>query len=260
MPPSSRQLAISRSGSAPLNFPDDGNIPDKGFDGQEITYAAWQTPELGVPKRVVVRCDGNVVANPNSGFPCGVNLVRYTVGGYNREVLVEATNQSALVVWAETVDVTARWDRRRIARLNGGVPAPQQIVAASISGCECGDTGAADGRWLDALAIDATSSDPDEEASLHVVPNGARGVRFLNGINADGSIFRAAFTATDILFLSNGIVVEAVFNGFTDQSVIMVPATADHLEIVFPLGTLEALGSVAWIEWMLAPSMLPSSG
>lgn len=258
---SSRKLAIGRSGSSPLDFPEDGNIPDRGFAEQEITYAAWQTPETGVPKRVVVRCDGNVVANASSGFPCGVNLIRYTVGGYNREVLIDATNQSSLVVWAETVDVTARWDRRRMARLNGGVPAPQQIVAASISACDCGDTGIGDGRWLDALAVDGTASDPDIEISVHKVPNGARGVRFLNGLDTDGNLVRMANTALKVLFVTSAdnAPIEAVNNGVTDQSIITVPVVADQLVITFPLGTLENLESVAWIEWFMAPAMLPGS-
>jgi len=259
-PNSGRQLAIPRSGSQKLTLR--AGAPDPSL---EIVIAAWQSPEKGVPKRMVVRIDGNVINenttdNPGStkGFPCGMVQVRYSIGGYVREVFIDATNQSALTVWAETVEVQAIWDRRRITRLSeqyGVLPDFSQMVAASISGCDCGDTGIADARWLDALVGDTVGE--TAVISLHPVPNGARGVRFLNGISG-GAIVRMANTATQIDFYASGVVaansfVETANNNVSDQGIINVPTTAKLLAITFPDSTLDDLDSPSWIEWVISP-------
>jgi len=256
---SGRELAIPRSGVQKLVLKN--GRPDPSL---EIVIAAWQTPEKGIPKRMVVRIDGNVInenteaSGSTKGFPCGMVQVRYSIGGYVREVLIDATNQSALTVWAETVEVQAIWDERRIERLSeqyGVLPDFAQMVAASISGCECGDTGIADARWLDALVGDTEGE--TTVVSLHPVPNGARGVRFLNGISG-GAIVCMANVATQIDFYSSGVVaansfVETANNNVTDQAIINVPTTAKLLAITLPDSTLDDLDSPSFIEWVMSP-------
>lgn len=254
---SGRHLSIPRSGSQKLVLR--AGAPDPSL---EIVIAAWQTPEKGIPKRMVIRIDGNVIdentEEDTKGFPCGMVQVRYSIGGYVREVLIDATNQSALTVWAETIEVQAIWDTRRIARLltqYSVLPDLSQMVAASISGCECGDTGIADARWLDVLAGDVEGE--TTIISLHPVPNGARGVRFLNGI-AGGAIVRMANTATFINFYASKAIeansfVETANNNVTDQAIINVPTTARLLAITLPDSTLDDLDSPAFIEWVMSP-------
>lgn len=267
---SSGPMAIPRAGVARMSVDADGRL------SREELIAGWTTPEVGdgsngnrtAPKRVVIRVDGYVSnqsdINGDVGFPCAIVQVIYRVGGFTREVLVDAVNQSALVVWAESVEVKSVWDLRRIARLaaisNGESPSPifpciSQDIACAISACDCGDTGAADARWLDMLSPIAGESD---EISLHVVPNGARGVRFLNGI-ASGAIVRMANTATFINFYASkapeaNAFVETANNNVTDQAIINVPTTAQLLAITFPSGTLESLDSPSWIEWVMSPA------
>jgi len=255
---SGRQLAIPRSGSQKLVLNAAG-APDSS---KEIVLAAWQTPNKGIPKRMVIRIDGNVIdendKNGAKGFPCAMVQVRYSIGGYVREVFIDATNQSALTVWAETIEVQALWDPRRIARLLAQysvLPDLSQMVAAAISGCECGDTGIADARWLDVLNGDTVGE--TTVISLHPVPNGARGVRFLNGI-AGGAIVRMANVATMINFYASKSVeanafVETANNNVTDQAIINVPTTARLLAITLPDSTLDDLDSPAFIEWVMAP-------
>jgi len=248
--------------------------PD-GLLSREELIAAWKTPEQGegsdgnrtAPKRVVVRVDGYVSdqhdINGSQGFPCAMVQVIYRVGGFTREVLVDAVNQSALVVWAETVEVKSIWDKRRIARLAAFefdeesapvLPCISQDIACAISAWHDGDTGAADARWLDMIAIDATTD--TLEISTHVVPNGARGVRFLNGLTTAFVPVRLANLAQFIVFATgpNGGFIESVDNGLTDQSTIAVPVCAKMLSIAFPLGTLATCASPVWLEWIMAPA------
>jgi len=265
---SSRNLAIPRSGSQQLNLVD--NAPDPA---QEIVFAAWQTPEEKTPKRVVIRCDGNIVdeSSPDSAFgggiPCGVVSVRYSIGGYVREILVDATNQSSLTVWAETVEVRALWDRRRITRT--GIPCQKQIVAASCSAAEVGDQGPADARWIDALFPDATTGSPEDPAtfnqwSIHPIPQGARGVRFLDALVA-GAMFSVpgatriiAWSADTFARYPDGLI-QLNTNGATDTSILIAPPCARFLFLAFPGASsfFDNLDEPTFIEWIMAPQTLP---
>jgi hypothetical protein len=267
---SSAKLAIPRSGVQQLNLIN--GAPDTR---QEITFAAWQSPEKGVPKRVVIRCDGHIVDEQceqglgvhNGGLPCGMVNVRYTIGGYVREVLIDATNQSSLTVWAETVDVTAIWDRRRIVRT--GNPCKKQIVAASCSVCECGDTGPADARWLDALALDATTGSPEDpdtfvQWSIHPIPPGARGLRFLDALvsgvmfSVPGATSIIAWSADTFARYPDGII-QLNTNGATDTSILIAPPCARFLFLGFPGAStfFEIIDEPTFIEWIIAPNTLP---
>jgi len=265
---SSGPLAVPRSGVSRMV------VSPEGLLSREELIAAWKTPEQGdgsngnrtAPKRVVVRIDGYISdqhdVNGDTGFPCAMVQVIYRVGGFTREVLIDAVNQSALVVWADTIEVKTIWDRRRIERLAAFTlddePAPvlpcvSQDIACAISAWHDGDAGPADARWLDTISVDAATD--LIEVSLHQVPNGARGVRFLNGIDSSGNPVRLANVAKSITFSSapSGGFIESVDNGLTDQSTIAVPVCAGYLTIVFPLGTLASSIFPVWLEWIMAP-------
>lgn len=259
----STALAVPRTGVGYLTLVD-GVQPTKE-KGQLI--AAWETPEKTVltkaPKRVVIRTDGILTDQGTAGgIPCGVLAVRYTIGGLKRNVLVDALKQNALVVWAESVDVEPVFDARRIERLSrySVDPCPKQQVAAAItSGAGHGDSGAADARWLDVLALDATEPESNNEWSIHPIPDGARGVRFLNAL-VSGANYETADKATFIVFSACSFpvyptgLVETVINGLTDQSIILVPAGASWLFVQFPAGTFAGFDEPPFIEWILAPS------
>jgi hypothetical protein len=228
---------------------------------------------------VVVRCDGNIFKVRDYqnaiGFPCAVLRVDYSIGGYQRSVLIDAVNQSGLVVWVNSLEVTPVWDARRIERLTTGTlaldmgevyPCLEQTLAAAASAC-CNDTGEADARYLDVLNVDGTSEtggDPPEtlEWSFHPVPNGARSVRFLNATQ-DGAPIGVADAATLIIFIagtpdeylaSGEGFLSSVNNGLTDTSQIIVPVDATHLLIAFPEDTLAGYDSRSWLEWHIGPS------
>lgn len=261
---SGRQLAIPRSGSAQVNL-DANNRP---ILGQLITFAAWENPEReenaqgGIPKRMVVRLDGHITST-DDGFPIFVSKVRYSIGGYVREVLVDSVNQSALVVWAESIDVTAHFDKHRFDRMiSQKDPSNAQILAASISGCECGDVGPADARYLDMIAVDFHGEEDPTEWSLHRIPHGARGLRFLDAIVA-GNMFSVPGATDAILWSADnfdvfpGGFVQANTNGATDTSILIVPPVAKWLFLRFPAGTIASFQAPSWIEWIIAPNTLP---
>lgn len=280
---SSSKLAIPLSGVGRLTRTA-ANLPETGQEGN--TLAAWQGESKGEynpstinPTRVVVRCDGNIAKVQDYqdaiGFPCAVLRVDYTIGGYARSVLVDAVNQSGLVVWCKSLEVTPVWDTRRIERLTTGTlatdmgevfPCMQQVLAAAASAC-CNDTGEADARYLDVLNIDGTSEgggDPPStfEWSFHPVPNGARSVRFLNVTEAgapigvaDAATLIVFITGTPAAYLASGAgFLSSVNNGLTDTSQIIVPVDATHMLVSFPTGTLAGYDSRTWLEWHLAPS------
>jgi hypothetical protein len=267
---SSAKLAIPRSGVQKLDLIN--GLPDPR---QEITFAAWQTPEKGTPKRVVVRIDGHITnqltddGDFQAGWPCGVVNVRYTIGGYVKNVLIDATNQSGLVLWAESVDVTAVWDTRRITRLSNNNACIGQQVAASISACECGDTGAADARWLDVLALDATTGSSESpptffDWSIHPIPPGARGLRFLDALVGQLT-FSVPSATVNIVWSADtfdnypGGFIQANTNGATDTSILIAPPCAKFLFISFLHGGnfFSNLDCPTFIEWIIAPSTLP---
>lgn len=260
----SRKLATPRSGVQRL----------RRVDGKSVTaelsqlVAAWQTEEPGAPKRCVIRCDGytnkQTDEDGNAGFPCACLSVRYTIGGLTKSVLVDAIGQSALTVWAESIDVEPVWDERRIARLAAQSVAPwsEQTLAAAInSDSSGGDYGAADARYLDVLNVDSTDDD-DNEWSIHPIPEGTRGVRFLNAL-VGGANYETADKANFIAFSADTFpnypvgLIELAINGESDQSIIIVPACARFLFIQFPSGTVGSFDTPAWIEWVMAPNTLP---
>lgn len=268
MPPTSRKLAIPRSGVGRMTRLT-GNKPVSGEQG--VTIASWQSPERGAPKRVIIRCDGSIVKQLATtgvgGFPCAVLAVRYTIGGLTKEVLIDAGGQSALTVWAESVDVTPVWDERRIARIDFGEDTccEQQLLAAAISSDgDVGDTGIADARWLDAIHTDAQTGGgefPTTVWSIHPVPEGARGVRFLDGL-VDGAMFSVPGATTIIAWSAdtfdnypNGLV-QLNTNGATDTSILIVPTCARYLFLAFD-EVLPNFQTTAWLEWIMAPATLP---
>src|SRR5262245_19509654 len=107
-----RKLAIPRAGAGILKLTE-----GKQLSGERgVTCAAWQTEEQNkdgaqpIPKRVVIRCDGTLKdqrgTTQAAGYPCAVLEIRYAIGGLEKSVLVDAGGQSALTVWAQSVDVT----------------------------------------------------------------------------------------------------------------------------------------------------------
>ncbi len=275
----SRKLAVPRSGVGRLTRVDD--LPVDKELGQII--AAWQTEErssdqpgqgYNVPKRVVIRCDGVLVDQASArdaqhqqtspGFPCAVLEIRYTIGGLTKKVLVDALSQSALTVWAESVDVVPVWDERRLARLEDSIaPCLEQLLAAAINSDEIhGDSGPADARWLDVIHQDFDEGEGDPEWSIHPIPEGARGMRFLNALIsgdntsvADTTLF-VAWSADTFDNYPNGLV-QLNINGATTTSIVIVPTVARYLFLAFPSGTIASFDVPAWIEWIMAPATLP---
>lgn len=266
MDESGRKLVAPRTGSVYVN-----RVDGKAVDDELVIIAAWQSTEPKAPKRCVVRCDGKLASEVDNddapGFPCAVLRVDYSIGGLSKRVLIDAINQSALVLWAESIEVLADWDTRRIARIAAydRNPCKRQLLAAAInSDANIGDQGPADARWLDALAVDqAGTEDPAvPEWSIHPVPEGARGVRFLNALAAGANVETAnaapfiVFSALQFASYPTGIV-ETVINGLTDQSIIIVPPGSRYLFIAFPSGTIAGFDEPAWIEWIMSPNTLP---
>lgn len=262
MEQTSRKLVTPRTGTQTLHRVDGAAVQD-----ELVMIAAWQSTEAKAPKRCVVRCDGNFKTQLDEdgapGFPCAVLRIDYSIGGLSRRVLIDAVGQSALVLWAESIEVLANWDERRITRLATADRHPwaEQAVAASInSDATVGDVGAADARWLDMLSNDA-GTDDHPEWSIHEIPAGARGVRFLNALVGGANVATASL-ADFIVFSADSFdnyptgIVETAINGFTDQSVIMVPPGARYLFVEFPGGTIASLDEPTWIEWIFSPNSL----
>jgi hypothetical protein len=233
---------------------------------QLVIIAAWETKEHKAPKRCVVRIDGiirdQLDESKAPGFPCAMVSVQYSIGGLARRVLIDAVNQSALVVWAESIEVLAAWDERRVTRLaaQSVKPCREQQVAAAINSDETvGDTGPADARWLDVLNADSTTD--TVEWSIHEIPTGARGVRFLNAL-VSGANFETANKANFIAFSADTFasypagLVELAIDDLTDQAVVIVPTGARYLFIQFPSGTVASFDEPSWIEWIMAPATL----
>lgn len=256
-------LTVGRTGSSFLD-----RVDGKAVSDQQVIIAAWQTKEAKAPKRCVVRLDGNLASSDavdedgSPGFPCAMVSVQYAIGGLSRKVLIDCIGQSALVLWAESIEVLATWDERRVSRLAAQNVKPckrQQVAAAINSDDTVGDTGPADARWLDVLAVD-DSSDTDE-TSVHEIPAGARGVRFLNAL-ASGANVKTADAATFIVFSAQPYsaypagIVETAIDGLTDQSVILVPAGARYMFVKFASGTIASFDEPSWVEWVMAPNTL----
>lgn len=265
-----RKLAIKRTNGIRLKLRDSGT-PDPG---QEIMIAGWQSEQHGVPMRCVVRVDGKIQGPApvddndfNVGYPCAVLKVDYSIGGMVRTTLIDAVNQSALVVWAESIEVVAVWDRRRIDRLesfysglestNPG-PCLEQLLACAIS-VSTGDTGAADARYLDVVAWDNSEAGQ----SVHPIPPGARGVRLLNASDTTGTavLISDALTAVKWGNERNGEVpyihqedIECLDCG----CVLDVPAGTGYLtlDLAPPAGPVVTLASPFFIEWILAPGSI----
>lgn len=263
-----RQLAtpLSNSGRMTRVVGNGENPAGKAVtDELGITMVAWQGEERGVPARVVVRLDG-LIHNKKDlagqlGFPCAVVRVDYAVGGLSRSVLIDAVNQSALPLWAESLEVTPIWDERRISRLASYSVAPcvAQQLAAAVS-CTVVDTGEASGRYLDVLAADATTGEETPLTwSIHPIPIGARGVRFLNYI--DGSSAQSSLALADLAAFvidadafiadpTDGLVEAIVVDPPKNSSIIHVPVDAQFLVVAIP--TEDFPSSPAWLEWVIA--------
>lgn len=273
MPTVSRPLATALTGNAQLT--------DGGQSKECIVIAAWQTPDTGVPKRIVVRCDGRVNnvkdADGNPGFPCGVLLVRYTIGGLTREVKVDCLSESALTVWAESVDVQAYRDDARIAALAAFPwgplkPCSKQVVTVAIS--PAGDTGHADARYLDALLIPPATEEGDDFDVWLAVPPNARLLRLLpnvSGEDGDASATVIDWVANVSYLLwtvsgqrgGNATAIEAVmpYDGSMTQTVFTVPADAQWVKVRMSGGFYEQVNQTVgpiFAEWIMAPATVAS--
>jgi len=279
---SGRKLAIPTAGGGKLTQRPNGNGPDPSQEG--VICAAWQGTNKGEPCRVVIRVDGFVediaVTRDASGevseygFPCGVMNVRYTCGGRTQEVLVDAVNQSALTVWAESVECTPQWDKRRIQRL-GDIdnikPCRSQYLVAAISACPT-DTGASDARYLDVIKSDVTVDiDGDTfEVCILPIPAGARGIRLLNSktpeklqnedVLSDVEFFAFVTDPNAFIVAGEGWVeafISTDFNMPSSTSVIIVPPVARFALLYFATADFESIQLPCFAEWILSPNTLP---
>jgi len=263
-----RRLAVPRAGAGILKL----KSGKQQSQERGVICAGWQTEEQNqdgaqpIPKRVVIRCDGVLKdqrgPTVNAGYPCGVLEIRYAIGGLERTVLVDAVQQSALTVWAQSVDVTPVWDDRRIERLANlnAQPCREQLLGAAINSSQgAGDMGPADARWLD--VINADSDDETTEFSIHPIPNGARGLRFLDTLVS--GVMTSVPALTSMIAWSADTFdnfpvgcVQFNTNGATDTSILIAPPLARFLFLGFPSGTLTTFDLPSFIEWIIAPATL----
>lgn len=254
-----RNLSVARTGGTILKRSDAG----KSVATAETIIAEWQCPVTNTPERCVIRCDGRLQDKEPVGYPCGVLRIDYSIGGFQVQTCyIDCVNQSALVVWANSIEVIPVWDERRIERLaaffngleveNPGIISEQK-VAASIT---VEDTGVADARWLDVITFNNT----DDATSIHPIPPGARGCRFLNStLSGSGDIapisdyltrIRWAATADDSTTFN--IHQDAVPS---DSCALDVPAGTTHLFLDFT--AIDAtLTTPFWVEWIMSPVSL----
>lgn len=261
-----RRLSIPRGGSAILTRKDGKETPKEMGN----TIAAWQTEERDAPKRIVVRTDGQLKdqldEDKNAGFPCAVLRIDYSSGGLEKSVLIDPHGQSALTLWCNSCEVTPIWDARRIERIaNFYTPARQQLLAATINtDAEDGDTGAADARWIDAIRVDAETGNDGSttEWSIHPIPEGARGVRFLDTL-VNGAMTSVPGLTTIIAWSADTFsnypkgAVQFNTNGATDTSILIVPTVARFLFLAFPISTISTFDVPSFIEWIMSPNTLP---
>lgn len=241
-------------------------LTNGGLSKELLTFAAWQSPDLTVPKRVVIRCDGLENdyrdADGAPGFPCGVAIVRITIGGLTKEVKVDCLTQSALVVWANSVDVTAHRDEARVTALAAWnvKPAANQTIAAAISSaCDCGDSGSADARYLCPVDLNPEADQP--QFLVFEVPHSARLLRLLPGASsapalvdwsAGGVVY---FSANDPIKTSSLVGMIEAADATSTRRTFTVPANARFMVLVIPAGeALATLDQIPWLEWVLAPS------
>lgn len=265
-----RKLAVPRAGAGILQLVSGKQLSQE----RGVTCAAWQTEEQNqdgaqpIPKRVVIRCDGTIKdqrgPTQSAGYPCGVLEVRYAIGGLEKTTLVDAVSQqSALTVWAQSVDVTPVWDTRRIQRLAnlGFEPCRSQLIGAAINSNQgAGDVGAADARWLDVINTD--SDDETTEFSIHPIPDGARGLRFLDTLvsgvmtSVPALTSMIAWSADNFNNFPTGCI-QFNTNGATDTSILIAPPLARFLFLGFPTDTIGSFDIPSFIEWIMAPATLP---
>lgn len=255
-------IDLTKSGAAQVR-----QIPDPA---QETGIAAWQTLETGVPHRCVIRCDGWVQSNKGNlqqsgiGFPCGVLKVDYAIGGYNRTTLIEAVNQSALVVWAESIEVTKVWDIDRFNALKTwwegqennfpGMSLEQRVAVAISLDDRGGDTGEADARHWDVVSFKNAPI-----TSSHRIPDGARALRLLDGSTGSDAIAPFSDYLTGIKWSDQP-------DGFNQIGSILyqdpipdgncaleVPPVATHLHLTYATFTTD-IAAPFIIEWVLAPA------
>jgi hypothetical protein len=207
---------------------------------------------------MVVRVDGLIKnaldSQGASGFPCGVALVRYTIGGLTREIMVDAVTESGLTVWAESIDVTAVRDEVRIARLAASVsgavlPCTEQAIAAAISGCECGDTGFTNARYLD--MVNLVDSDAAQVVAFKVPPN-ARVLRLLNTLDNAGAVldwFGSHVIGLQFWAIAPGVgLIEAVK---PPKASVAVPADARFMTFNVNATGSDTAEQPIWVEWIM---------
>jgi hypothetical protein len=265
-----RKLAVPRAGAGILKLESGKQLSQE----RGVICAGWQTEEQNadgaqpIPKRVVIRCDGTLKDQRGptqaAGWPCGVLEIRYAIGGIEKSVLVDAVSQqSALTVWATSVDVTPVWDQRRIDRLAAlnAEPCRSQLLGAAINSSQgAGDMGPADARWLDVINVD--DDDETTEFSIHPIPDGARGLRFLDTLvsgvmtSVPALTTMIAWSADTFDNFPNGCV-QFNTNGATDTSILIAPPLARYLFLGFPSTTISTFDIPSFIEWIMAPATLP---
>jgi hypothetical protein len=119
--------------------------------------------------------------------------------------------------------------------------------------------GPADARWLDVINVD--DDDETTEFSIHPIPDGARGVRFLdtlvNGVmySTLGATQLVAWSADTFDNFPIGVV-QVNANTAADTGILIVPPLARFLFIAYPSGTISTFDIPAFIEWIIAPATL----
>jgi hypothetical protein len=279
-----RQLAQGPSGVGRLVLTPEGNPDQK----RETMIACWQGVDRAIPQRLIVRCDGHIqdwrdFEGVNMGYPCAVLRVDYSIGGYQiggaggvavgsnapamRTLFVDAVNQSALTIWATSVEVVPVWDRRRISRLaafydqlesGSGNPCKQQHLAVAISAC---DYGPGNARWLDVVSFLNESEVENNGLSIHPVPPGARACRLLNATRSDGSIFEITDVLTAVQWATFPNPDEPSSTNYVHQDTpshcaLDVPATASHLFLRFEDEADVNQVTPFWVEWILSPEAI----
>lgn len=271
--PNGRSLSIPRTGGGLMSLVGKaGAILTPPVPASEIILAGWQTYERGVPHRCVVRCDGWVqdsrghIDQRKVGFPCAVLQVDYAIGGWNKSVRIDAVNQSALVVWAESIEVRQVWDTTRIARLESFYEISAntwpgaclaQRVAAGITVDDCGP---ADARYWDIMPFANGGVKGDITETLLEIPLGARAIRMLNGSANDGSIIPFNDLLTRIAWTDDARTLggeHAIIYQDTipsDSCCIDVPPVATHVKLQYTTDNLGSEPATPFIvEWIISP-------
>jgi hypothetical protein len=185
--------------------------------------------------------------------------------------MVEAVNQSALVVFAESIEVTKVWDRERIERLEtwyaeqgdewAGMCITQR-VAAAITLELGGDI--ADARRWDIVPFTNLGEDGDITPFTFEIPAGARAIRFLDGNDGTGELIPfndflvnigwANATAEVFAGTPGPQVVVYQDRVPTDSCALDVPPNATHIVLAYETTAMEENLALPFIiEWVIMP-------